>query len=450
MSAVDSRRVRTLREGSNEGPVVYWMSRDQRVKDNWALTYAAEEAHTRKQPLLVFFALSPGFLGATLRQYDFMLRGLEEVEAKLREKDVPFYLRTGEPPHLVSAFVKEQQAGLLVTDFDPLSLKRQWKQEVLEQVACEVVEVDAHNVVPCWIASPKQEFAAYTIRPKLRKLIPEFLTEYPKTRFPTHILPEPVDWEQLRKALTVDTNVRPTAFVPGEAAAADTLSRFIEERLPSYEEKRNDPNEDAQSDISPYLHFGQISAQRIALCVKEAEAPKASKEAYLEELIVRRELSDNFCYYNKNYDNAEGFPDWAKKTLKEHAADPRPYLYDRRTLEAGSTHDELWNASQRQMVRTGKMHGYMRMYWAKKILEWSPTIEEALATAIYLNDRYELDGRDPNGYTGIAWSIGGVHDRAWFDRPIFGKIRYMSAGGAKGKFDVTRYCERFPATQGLL
>ena len=217
------------------------------------------------------------------------------------------------------------------------------------------------------------------------------------------------------------------------------LETFIQKKLNRYNDQRNDPNEDGQSDLSPYLHFGQISAQYIALRVEKSSAPENDKVAFLEELIVRRELADNYCYYNPHYDSYEGFPDWAKQTLEEHTNDKREYLYSNEELENGKTHDEIWNTAQKEMVQKGKMHGYMRMYWAKKILEWTKTPKEAMEIAVYLNDKYELDGRDPNGYVGCAWSIGGVHDRAWFERPIFGKIRYMNANGLKRKFDVEQY-----------
>lgn len=174
----------------------------------------------------------------------------------------------------------------------------------------------------------------------------------------------------------------------------------------------------------------------------KCNANDEAKRAFLEELIIRRELSDNFCFYNEDYDNFKGFPEWAKKTLQKHKNDKREYLYSAIEFERALTHDELWNAAQMEIVRKGKMHGYMRMYWAKKILEWSESPEKAMEIAIYLNDRYGLDGRDPNGYTGIAWSIGGVHDRAWNERKIFGKIRYMSHGGCKSKFDVEKYIEQ--------
>ena len=212
--------------------------------------------------------------------------------------------------------------------------------------------------------------------------------------------------------------------------------------MDNYNNKRNDPSLDGQSGLSPYLHFGQISAQRVALEVQKTTINFHAQEAFLEELIIRRELSDNYCYYNADYDNFNGFPDWAKKTITEHRQDKRDYLYSLEEFENGKTHDKLWNAAQLEMVKTGKMHGFMRMYWVKKILEWSLSPEKSMKTAVYLNDKYELDGCDPNGYAGIAWSIGGMHDRAWGEREIFGKIRYMNYNGCKRKFDIDKYIDK--------
>jgi deoxyribodipyrimidine photo-lyase len=237
--------------------------------------------------------------------------------------------------------------------------------------------------------------------------------------------------------------VRPVQVIKaGADSAMDTLGSFLEERLSSYAVGRNDPNAHAQSGLSPYLHFGQISAQRVALEAQRFDGHVASQEAFLEELIVRRELSDNFCFYNANYDSLAAFPAWARSSFNQHRQDPRPHLYSRDNFESAATHDRLWNAAQIEMVVSGKMHGYLRMYWAKKILEWSETPEDALTAALYLNDKYELDGRDPNGYAGVAWSIGGVHDRPWFERDVFGKVRYMSERGCRGKFDVPAYIAR--------
>jgi deoxyribodipyrimidine photo-lyase len=226
---------------------------------------------------------------------------------------------------------------------------------------------------------------------------------------------------------------------PGERAAKKHLNEFIDQGLVLYDSDRNNPVKNGQSGLSFYLHFGQISAQRVALM---ALSGMTDSSPFLEELVVRRELADNFCYYNPHYDSVQGFPNWARETLRQHENDPREYLYSIKELEEAKTHDELWNAAQTEMVCRGKMHGYMRMYWAKKILEWTSSPAEAMKIAIYLNDRYELDGRDPNGYTGIAWSIGGVHDRAWKERPIFGKVRYMSYNGAKTKFNIKAYIEK--------
>lgn len=450
MPDLDQRRIRALRDGvSTRGPALYWMSRDQRATDNWALLYARELALARQCPLAVAFALAPSFLGAKGRHYDFLLAGLQETAHALQERQIPFFLLRGDPAATIPAFVRDHDVSALIVDFDPLRIKRAWQASAISQLSVPVYQVDAHNIVPCWLASDKQEISARTLRPKIRRLLPEFLTPFPPLRahpIPWPGAPEPVDWDAVRAALDVDRTVGPAAaFPPGAAAARRALQTFITARLSRYASGRNDPNQEAVSDLSPYLHFGQLSAQSVALAVQASDAPQEDKEAFLEELIVRRELADNYCYYNEQYDTLAGFPTWAQETLRAHQRDPRPVVYDCAALEAAQTHDALWNAAQLQMVKTGKMHGYMRMYWAKKILEWSPTPEEALATAIALNDRYELDGRDPNGYTGCAWAIGGVHDRAWPSRPIFGKIRYMSEGGARRKFDVDAYIRHVAA-----
>jgi len=439
---MNQKRVRLLKAGqTGSGAVIYWMSRDQRISDNWALIHAQHLALQHKKPLLVVFCLVPQFLRASMRQYGFMLKGLEEVETSLQKKNIPFFLLRGSPETEIVRFAEKQRSSALVTDFDPLKIKRRWKEEITKSLSIPFYEVDAHNIVPCWIASPKQEYGAYTLRPKMRRLLPEFLERFPVIKkypfSPGKI--ENTEWDKAKAFLQIGSSVPEVSWIrPGEKAAKRMLRSFIK-KLPQYDNERNDPNLNAQSHLSPYLHFGHISAQRVALEINKSLSNHRSKEAFLEELIVRRELSDNYCYYNPHYASFQGFPAWAKKTLNEHRADRREYLYTSSQLEHAETHDELWNAAQMQMVKTGKMHGYMRMYWAKKILEWTASPEEAVTTAIFLNDRYELDGRDPNGYTGIAWSIGGVHDRAWNERKIFGKIRYMSYNGCRSKFDVNHY-----------
>lgn len=440
-------RKRVLSEGKMKpGPVIYWMSRDQRADDNWALIFAQELAFERKSPLAIVFCLVPQFLGATIRQYGFMIRGLQEINQILQKKNIPFILLTGTLEEEITKFTARNRIGVLVTDFDPLRLKKEWKKGVMNRIDVPFQEVDAHNILPCWTVSTKQEFAAYTFRPKVKRQLAEFLDEFPKLKkhpYPWKEAIREIDWDKVKKGIKINRTVKEIEWIrPGPSAANQMLEHFIEKKLSTYDSKRNDPNLDGQSNLSPYLHFGQISAQRVALEVQKVRGHGKDKEAFLEELIVRRELSDNFCFYNEHYDHADGFPDWAKKTLDEHSRDRREHLYSLEQFETAQTHDDLWNAAQMEMVKTGKMHGYMRMYWAKKILEWTRKPEEALKIAIELNDRYELDGRDPNGYVGVAWSIGGVHDRAWFPRPVFGKIRFMSHKGAQLKFDVKAYISK--------
>jgi deoxyribodipyrimidine photo-lyase len=210
-----------------------------------------------------------------------------------------------------------------------------------------------------------------------------------------------------------------------------------------FEHGRNDPNGAAASDLSPFLHFGQLSAQRMALTIKSRKGGSSGDRlAFIEEAVVRRELSDNLCFYNPSYDSLQGAAVWARESLELHNADPRAYVYTQEQLEQAKTHDDLWNASQIQMVKEGKMHGFLRMYWAKKILEWTADASTALDTANYLNDRYELDGRDPNGYVGCAWSIMGIHDMGWKERDIFGKIRFMNYAGCQRKFDVFEFVSK--------
>jgi deoxyribodipyrimidine photo-lyase len=446
VASMIDKRLRTLKDGTQQqGRVVYWMSRDQRVADNWALLSAQEFALQMKAPLAVVFCLVPQFLNASLRQFGFMLRGLEQVEKSLRDLKIPFFLLRGWPKREIPKFVAESKVTILVSDFDPLRIKREWKEGVANKLEVPLYEVDTRNIVPCWVASAKQEYGAYTLRPKIHRSLPEFLVEFPKLQvhpFTWSGKVESIDWKRAATSLAVNRDVGEVDWLePGERAARKTLNYFLKNKLPKYALMRNDPTGDTVSHLSPYLHFGQISAQRVALEVKKRQIRSEQKDSFLEELIVRRELADNYCFYNDKYDQFGGFHPWAQKTLNEHRGDRREYLYSAEEFEQAQTHDDLWNAAQMEMVRRGKMHGYMRMYWAKKILEWTESPERALETAIYLNDKYELDGRDSNGYAGIAWSVGGVHDRPWNERPVFGKIRYMSYNGCRRKFDIKSYIQ---------
>lgn len=441
-------RVHVLRNAeAGPGPVLYWMHRDFRARDNWGLIHARMQALKSGQPVGVVFCLAPSFADATSIHFDFLLQGLAKTVQILGRDNISFFALHGEPGIQVARFVRDHGAGLVVTDFDPLRIKAEWTRDML--LACDqpVHEVDSRNIVPARIVSDKREFMARTLRPKIRRLLPEFLEEFPILPAHPHPWPQPCATPDI-SALggTVGSASRSQALTvePGELAARGVLKKFLLEKLPRYAQ-RNDPNQDVGSNLSAHLHFGVISAQRVALETLSRAPSGEEADSFLEELIVRRELADNFCLHTPDYDKVTGFPAWAQKSLHKHRNDPRPAIYSPEEFEAGKTHDPLWNAAQTQMLLTGKMHGYLRMYWAKKILEWSPNAADALRTAIRLNDRYSLDGRDSNGYAGIAWSIGGVHDRGWTERSIFGKIRYMNLAGARRKFDVERFVRSWTA-----
>jgi len=439
-----SKRRRILKDGKiKNGTVIYWMQREQRVHDNWALIYAQEKAIEMNSSLYVIFNIVPTFLDATLRQYDFMIQGLSEVDHELKRHNINFILTLGDPQNEIPKYLNSINASLLVSDFNPLKIVRYWKKFVAEKIKIPFHEIDAHNIVPFHQVSNRQEFAAYTIRPKIQKLLNEYLVEFPTLKkMKSDLISENINWGKVYKSLKINQNIKPVEEIqPGENQAINVLANFIKNKFDKYSNDRNNPTLNAQSDLSPYFHFGQIAPQRAALAVLPLTEFPESQKAFLDEMIIRRELADNFCYYNTNYDSFEGFHSWAMDSLEKHRSDKRDYIYSLEIFENAKTHDDLWNAAQKEMVNKGKMHGYMRMYWAKKILEWSQSPEEAMNIAIYLNDKYELDGRDPNGYAGIAWSIGGVHDRPWFERKVYGKIRYMNFNGCAKKFDVKKYIE---------
>jgi deoxyribodipyrimidine photo-lyase len=326
------KRARILKAGAERpGPVAYWMSRDQRAHDNWALLYAQHLARERRVPLLVVFCLAEGFLGAALRQYAFMLAGLAEVSRELARHRIPFHLLRGAPGEEIPKWAAAHEVALLVADFDPCGSSVPGKTQAAPSLAIPFIEVDAHNIVPCWLASPKQEWAAYSFRPKIRRALDDFLTPFPallKHPFAAADKTPELDAPELLASLPLDRGVPPVDWLtPGEQAAREHLRRFVAEKLAAYDRDRNDPTRDGQSDLSPYLHFGQLAPQRVALEVRDSRAPQAAREAFLEELIVRRELSDNFCYYHPHYDAFQGFPDWARKTLDDHRGDEREYLY---------------------------------------------------------------------------------------------------------------------------
>jgi len=431
--------------------VLYWMQASQRAEWNHALEYAIQQGNEQKLPVVVLFVLTDHFPEANLRHCTFMVEGLKGVEARLKERGIHFLVRKGLPEKEV--VMMSGQASMIVTDRGYLRVQKEWRQYVAANAPCPVIQVETDVVVPVQVAYPKEAYSAAVLRPKIKFLLPKYLIPLSETLAkytPRGLIFSGLDLKlspkNLLSLLSIDRSVPPVnAFRGGTAEAKRLLDDFVAHKLRDYADLSDDPALACISHMSPYLHFGQISPLYIALKVQEAgKVLLKAKDAYLEELIVRRELAMNFVHYNPVYDSFEAIPDWAKKTLKEHRRDKREYLYSLEELEQARTHDPCWNAAQQEMVITGKMHNYMRMYWGKKILEWNPSPEEAFRTALYLNNKYELDGRDPNGFTGVAWCFG-KHDRPWAERKIFGNVRYLNDAGLRRKFKIDAYVRKVEA-----
>jgi len=440
---IQKERVKALnwKEIKKGDYVLYWMQASQRAEDNHALEYAILKANELRKPLVVFFGITDRFPEANERHYYFMLEGLREVKGSLEKRGIQMVVRHESPEQ--GAVRMAKRACLAVVDRGYLRIQRKWRDDAAKRMECPLVQVESDVVVPVEEASPKEEYSAATLRPKIHKKLKSFLVSL-KERNPVvnslSLKFQSFDLDDLEKAISklhIDRSVRRVnSFRGGTKEAKKHLRTFLEYKIDRFGDLRNDPSLDYLSHMSPYLHFGQISPLSTALKVSKTDSP--GREAFLEEFIVRRELSMNFVFYNERYDSFESIPDWAKKSLKIHLKDRRPYLYSLEELEAAKSHDPYWNAAQKEMVIKGKMHGYMRMYWGKKILEWTRTPEEAFRIALTLNNKYELDGRDANGFTGVAWCFG-KHDRPWGERPIFGNVRYMNDKGLERKFDVKEY-----------
>lgn len=432
--------------------IVYWMQHAQRIRHNPALLAADRRASERGLPLVILFIVTPSFPHANRRHLTFMMEGLDECAAEAESLGIPLIVELGNPPDVLAEYASRAKPRLIIADTNPLGFARGWRHTAADSLSIPMAAVDADVVVPSQLF-PKEEYSAYTLRRKLHEYLPAFLQ--PTARFPQasyrQRLPESLKSRHcaqpssMLRHLRIDESVGPVTGAEGGFAAGEArIQRFLQDRLPTYDTQRNHPEKRGTTELSPYLHFGQISVTDLACRIRDAEAPENSRQALLEQLIVRRELAVNYALRNPDYGTLAGCPEWARKTLKAHESDPREYVYTRDELEAATTHDPLWNAAQRQMLQEGWMHGYMRMYWAKKILEWSPSPAEAFEHAIYLNDRFLLDGRDPNGYTGIAWALGGRHDRAWGpERPIFGTVRFMSLASTGRKFDSRAYIDQY-------
>jgi len=439
----------TVRNGGEPDPtgkcVVYWMQRSQRALDNAALDVAIELGNTLHKPVVAFLAPVPFYPHANRRHYAFLASGLPDIAEGLARRNVGFVLRSY-PDHSLAKFCQQVRPAIVIGDENPLREPERWRARAAELLKLPFWTVDADVIVPSRLLG-KECWAARTIRPRLHELLPQFLVSRKTVKART-------PWKQpanlqllspdddLTKGWPLDGSVSPvSSWRGGTREGSLLLSRFIRSGLKTYPKDRNRPELSGTSRLSPYLHFGHLGPLTIALAVQAASAPAGAKQAFLEQLIVRRELAVNFVRYNPHYDSLECLEPWARQSFAQHAKDPRPVVYSEKQLELAETHDPLWNAAQQQMVLAGWMHNYMRMYWAKKILEWSPSVATAYRRAVWLNDRYELDGRDPNGYAGIAWAIVGKHDRPWFDRPVFGQVRYMSYASTSKKFDSTTYIE---------
>jgi deoxyribodipyrimidine photo-lyase len=468
--------------------VVYWMQRDVRTVDNWALLLAMHLAQTQQVPLHVVYVLPPAppeeedhenvskdpewlppvlaDMAMTERHGLFLLGGLEQVHEQLQHHHVPLHVLLPTSPDRVGQEIQTHvlqalSPQVLVCDMTPIRFFRQALEQqtvpLCQQDHVPVFQVDAHNVVPVWTASLKREVGARTLRPKLHKVMTQYLTDtFPPFTGNEHImdhssfdkLSTTFDRRRYETFMSMDPTVPAVAWAqPGTNHAMEQFQKFLTKGLKDFADKRNDPNQKhVLSNMSPWINHGHVSFQRLACTVKALNNKHANgTAAYIEEGWVRRELSDNFLFYAPNdYDALSTAATWVQETLQLHAADERDPLYSCYELEHAQTYDDLWNAAQLQLIQEGKLHGFMRMYWAKKVLEWTASPEHALRIAQYLNDRFALDGRDPNGFVGVGWSIMGIHDMGWKERPIFGKVRYMNYAGCKRKFNVQAFVQKYP------
>jgi deoxyribodipyrimidine photo-lyase len=444
---IQQERVRHLNEkGARSGDyVLYWMQEAQRAEHNHALEYAVQQANGLGQPLLVVFGLTDGYPEANLRHYAFLLEGLADVEGALRDRGIRFVVRKGSPDAVALGYAGD--ASLVVCDMSYLRLQKQWREKVAEGAPCRVTQVETEVVVPVELASGKREIAARTLRPRLNRHLDRFLVGLEPTELENKSLDlaadaglDLSDIDAVLDGLGIDRSVGRLSHLyrGGTRAAGGVLDNFIGELFAGYVGHRNQPQTDDVSHMSKYLHYGHVSPVYVAMRIWSSSAPEEDIDSYLDEVIVRRELSMNFCHYTEDYDSYSSLPNWAKTTLEDHTADAREPAYAREELEDASTHDEYWNAAMREMLHTGYMHNHMRMYWGKKILEWSASPEETYETTLYLNNKYFLDGRDANSYANVAW-VFGQHDRGWQEREVYGKVRYMSAGGLERKAKPKEY-----------
>lgn len=446
---INTHRLKALNDkdpNTNGTYVVYWMQASQRILDNDALAYAIQTANAMGKPLLVYFGITGSFPEANKRHYRFMLEGIEALERELKTLGIPLLVH----PYGIAKGLEPlyEHMAYLVVDRAYTRHERSWRSQVAKSAPCAMMMVETNVVVPVEYVSNKEEYSAATLRRKITPMIAEFVQKTPvlSLSVPSLTIGVPYtsadlsDIPALMESLGLPEGVRECPWMQGgEGAALATLETFIAKRLDGYDTKRNDPVNPFVSKLSAYLHFGMISPVTIYHEVIKTDLVDVAP--FLEELIVRRELAMNFVYFNPLYDSYEGLPEWARKTMAKHQDDERAYLYTKEQLEEAQTHDRYWNTAQKELVELGTIHGYMRMYWGKKILEWSKTPQEAFSIALYLNNKYQMDGRDPNGFAGVSWCFG-KHDRPWAERSIFGMVRYMNDKGLERKFKMEGYIKR--------
>jgi deoxyribodipyrimidine photo-lyase len=447
-----TKKLNNMMENTNGNYVVYCMEASQREDFNHALEFSIYKANTLKKPVIVAFFITDKYKFSNQRYYRFMIEGILKTKEKIENRGIRFLILKDD---FVNGCLKlSKNACLLVLDKNYLKTQRIWREKVSKFSNVAVYEVESDVVVPIEYLFSKSVPFAYIYRNALEKVLDRFLLEV-KPLEPT-IKSNNLDLnlenqmnfntvEDFIKNLNIDKSVNSVEnYYKGGSDEADKLLKiFIEKKLPFYKEKRSDPTVDYTSKLSPYLHFGQISPLKVVLeILKNYDREDENVKAFINELVVWRELSRNFTWYNPFYNQYEGIPSWAKDTLEKHASDKRDYIYTLEELENAKTHDEYWNAAQKELLITGKIHNYMRMYWAKKLIEWTDHPKKAFDIACYLNDKYALDGRDPNGYGGISWCFGNF-DRPWQERKIFGKIRYMSSRSLETKFNMKLYIEKF-------
>lgn len=445
---VDDRRLRLLNDHAPDPDghhVLYWMQAAARTATNHALEYAVQRANDLGLPLLVVFGLWDQYPSATARTLQFLVEGLRDVATMLDRRRIGFVVRGGHP--LEVAVAASGRVAVVVTDRGHMVTARRWRRDLGRRVDVEAVEVETNLVVPVDVVTDKRQYAARTIRPRIHEHLFDFTVELSTTSVDVAWPRDTDDGSGIDVAdpdavvagLDCDTSVAPTdRFTGGQRAARRALDDFVANRLVGYADGRNQPADMQVSYLSPYLHFGQLSPIDAVLAARAVGAPGDDLDTFLEELVVRRELSHNYCWFEDRHDDYAALPQWARTTLAEHRDDPREVVYTRHELESAATHDRAWNAAQVELRETGYMHNHMRMYWGKQILRWTNTPEYGFRITRELNDRHLLDGRDPNSAVGVAWCYG-LHDRAWQERAVFGKVRTMTRGGLERKFDVDAY-----------